>query len=118
MDKIKKITDLKMAVQVFEIASHKQAEATEQGNYKEGNKHYSRIMRAIKFLKKKDSIDTILPLLNKPSIGVRLWTASYLLPKYEKESIAILSEITKNQDIHSLTAETILNEWKTGNLKI
>ena len=41
-----KINNIKKALEIFEEASVKQAEATEQGDYKTGNKCYDRITKA------------------------------------------------------------------------
>lgn len=112
-----KIEDIKTALRLFEDAAAKQAEATENGNYKLGNKCYDQIVNAIAFLKEHDAIDSLLNFLDNSSVSVRMWAASSLLPKYEKESIRVLEIIAAGSGIHSLTAETTLTEWKEGNLK-
>lgn len=112
-----KIKNLKEAIALFEEASIKQAEATEQGNYKVGNKCYKEIKKAIDFLKKNNALEILDICLNSHFVGVRLWAAYYLLPIREKESMKILEEIAQGTGIHSLTAETTLSEWRKGNLK-
>jgi hypothetical protein len=111
-----KLKDIKTALKLFEEASKMQAEATEQGDYKIANKCYDKIIQAVTFLKNENSIDSLLIYLTNPSIGVRLWTAYYLLPVREQEGIKILEEIRNSSGIHSLTAETTLSEWKKGTL--
>jgi hypothetical protein len=112
-----KIKDINTALALFEEAATRHAEATEQGDYKVGNKCYDKIVKVVAFLKNENAIDNLLCLLSNPSIGARLWAASYLLPTHEKEGVEILEEIEKRTDIHSLTAETTLNEWRKGKLK-
>ena len=78
---------------------------------------YNKIVKVVAFLKNENAIDSLLYLLSNPSIGVRMWAASYLLPTHEKEGVETLEKIVKRTDIHSLTAETTLNEWRKGKLK-
>ena len=113
-----KIKDIETSLALFEESAVKHANATEQGNYKVANKCYANIIKAINFLKEKDEIEILVKCLNHPSIGVRNWAATYLLPFREKEAIKILEETIEKGDIHSLNAETTLSEWRKGNLKL
>lgn len=101
----------------FEDAADKQVEATEQGNYKLGNRCYDKIILAVNFLKRKDEIRLLYPLLHHNSIGVRMWAASYLLPMYPIESVEILEQIASQSGIRAFTAKIILEEWEKGTLK-
>lgn len=114
---MKKIKDIETALTVFEEASIKQAEATEQGDYKTGNKLYGEITKAAAFIKSENAVDKLRPLLAHSSVGVRMWAACYLLPLDEKEGVKTLKEIAKSSGIHALTADTTLSEWQKGNLK-
>lgn len=109
--------DIKTALEIFEDACIKHSEATEQGDYKTGNKYYDQIVKAVNFLKNENEINTLKKYLSSPSVGVRLWTAYFWLGVDKKEGVKVLEEIVKRADIHSLTAETTLSEWKKGNLK-
>lgn len=102
---------------MFENAANNQALATEQGDYKVANNNYDIIVTVTEFLKENNSIDNLLNFLNHPSVGVRIWAASYLLPKHEKEGLKVLEEIAKSSGIHAFDAETTINEFKKGNLK-
>jgi Domain of unknown function (DUF2019) len=113
----KKIKDIQTALVIFEEAAAKQAEATETGNYKLGNKYYNEITQAAAFLKSENAVGSLRNYLSHPSVGVRLWAACYWLPINEREGITVLEEIVKRPDIHSLTAETTVSEWRKGNLK-
>ncbi|MEM0942125.1 MAG: DUF2019 domain-containing protein [Bacteroidota bacterium] len=114
---MKKIKDIDTALAIFEEAAIKQAEATETGDYKTGNKHYDEITKAVAFIKNENAVESLKPFLSHSSIGVRLWAACYLLPVDEKQGVKTLEEIAKSSGIHSLTADTTLSEWKKGNLK-
>lgn len=114
---MRKIKDINTALEVFEESAVKQAAATEQGDYKTGNKCYDRIIKAVAFLKSENEISQLEKYLFDSSVGVRLWSACYLLPINEREGIRVLEDIAKSAGIHSLTAETTLSEWRKGNLK-
>lgn len=109
--------DVKTALEIFEEACIKQSEATEQGDYKTGNKYYAKIVKAAALLKSKNAIETLREYLSSPFVGVRLWASCYLLQVDEQKGIEVLEEIIKSSGIHSLTAETTLSEWRKGNLK-
>jgi hypothetical protein len=112
-----KIKDIEKALEIFEEACIKHSEATEQGDYKTGNKYHSKILKAVTFLKSENAISNLKDCLSSPFVGVRLWSACYWLPVNEQEGIKVLEEIVKSPGINSLTAETTLSEWKKGNLK-
>jgi len=117
MDTMMKIKDISAALVLFEESAAKQAEATELGDYKAGNKYYDKVVEAANFLKATNSIDKIRGFLSHSSVGVRMWAAAYSLPFDEKEATKILREIINGSGIHALTAETTLMEWQKGNLK-
>jgi hypothetical protein len=115
---IKKIETIADALSEFEIAANKHAEATEQGNYKEANKSYGRIIKAIAYLKEQNAINELTTRIVHPSIGVRLWASTYLLPIKEADSMKCLNDIVRGKSVHALTAETTMSEWKKGNLNL
>lgn len=112
-----KLIDKETALRKFEDAAIRHSEATENGDYKTGNKCYAIISKTISFLKERNEIPSLSQFLNHPSIGVRIWAATYLLPFMEEEGVAILEQIARGPGIHSLTAKTTLNEWRKGNLE-
>jgi hypothetical protein len=112
-----KIKDTDDALKFFKEASMTHAEATENGDYKTANKSYDRIEKAVTFLKSKNETHRLIEYFFDPSVGVRLWSAYYLLPTNTKKACDVLEEIAKGTDIHSLTAKTTVSEWKKGNLK-
>ena len=106
------------ALKTFEEEAKKHAEYTEIGDYKSGNKCFNKIVKSVSVLKNENLVSMLSIFLNSSSIGVRLWSATYLLPIYEKDSLKVLEEITKNSDIHSTTAQYTLSEWRQGNLNL
>jgi len=113
-----KIINVSSALKVFEEVANLHGLATEQGDYKVANKNYHRIVKSISYLKEHDLMDSLLNYICHSSIGVKMWAATYLLPKHERESLKCLEEIGSIKGIHSLTAKTTLSEWKRGNLKL
>jgi len=51
-----------------------------------------------------------LSFLNNKSVGVRIWSATYVLSKHKKAGVKVLKEIIKQGGINSLDAEMTLNE--------
>lgn len=113
-----KIKDIKTALDTFEEACSIHAEATENGDYKTGNKAYKNIIKAVNYLKNEDELTSLKNYMTNPNIGVRLWSASYLLTFDEPAATKVLEDIANGPGIHSLTAKTTLSEWKKGNLKM
>lgn len=93
---MRKIKDIETALAVFEEASIKQTEATEEGDYKTGNKCYNEITKAVEFIKNEGAVENLRQFLSHTSIGVRMWSACYLLPVDEKEGEKVLKEIAKS----------------------
>lgn len=113
-----KIKDISTALSIFEEAATNHAEATKQGDYKTGNKNYDKVIKAVSYLKEQNSLDALLQYLNHTIVGVRVAAATFLLPKYEKEGVKVLEEVSKSSDFFSFIAETTLSEWQKGNLKL
>ena len=113
-----KFKDTKTALEKFEEAAAKHAEATEQGDYRTANKCYAVIAKAMLFLKEQNELQQLSVLLNHGSVGVCGWAATYLLPIKEREAIQVLEQIAGGAGIHSFTAKTTLSEWQKGNLKL
>ncbi|PKL81102.1 MAG: DUF2019 domain-containing protein [Ignavibacteriae bacterium HGW-Ignavibacteriae-4] len=114
---MKPLNNISSALNLFIESAKEHTLATEEGNYRKGNKNYYLIVEAISYLRNNNSLTELKPLLNNSYIGVRLWTACYLLPVFEKESLLILKDIVEEGGIHSLSAEMTICEWKKGNLK-
>ena len=74
-----KIKDISMALSLIEETAIKYADATEQVDYKTGNKNYALTAKAITFFKVYNSIERLSEFLNYDSVGVRMWATTYLL---------------------------------------
>lgn len=110
------LSNIENALRLFELAAMGQANATEEGDGKTANKCYKELAEAVDFLKEKEAILELFPILSSQSIGVQIWAATYLLPHKEKESLSVLEKIGKGDDIHSFNASMTISEWKKGNL--
>jgi len=87
-------------------------DSSNEGDYKEANKAYKKIIIILKKLRENNALNELLPLLQESSIGVRLFSTTYLLPLYEKEALKTLKEIA------NLESNTIIKEWEEGNLDL
>lgn len=115
---MKHIQEIESALSSFKIASASQATATEKGDYKKGNKAFNQIVRIINYLESIDRLNELETLLYDPNVGVRLFAAWGLLKINPKHAIPILREIAQQDDIHSLTASTTLEQWYQNKLKL
>lgn len=108
------------AINQFVIAAAAQAVAIECGDYKTANKQSSIIAKCTGFLKSIDSLLELKPYLTHPNVGVRVTTATYLLPVVEVEAIAVLNSIAldKAAGIQVLNAQTALSEWEKKRLNL
>lgn len=115
---MKKIKDVQTALELFIDAASKHGEATEMGDYKTCNLCYKDIAKTVSYLKENSQLNSLHELLKHGSVGVRLWSATYLLPVHGDEAIRTLNEISRTPGIHSLTAKTTVSEWMNGSLKL
>jgi hypothetical protein len=118
MVNMKKITNIEAALGIFEISAVQHAQATELGDYKTANKAYKLIVNSIEFMQQTDKINELLNFISHSSVGVRIWSATYLLKSHEQIAIQELVKIASGVGIQSLNAEMTLIEWKKGNLKL
>ena len=102
----------------FRRSASAHALATENGDYKTVNKYYDAIVQSAKHLREKYSILDLEPLLQSDGVGVRLWSASYLLKFELNNAVTTLEEIAKGTSIHAFTAEMTLKQFQTGELEL
>lgn len=91
--------------------------ATEKGDHKTANRQYEEIESCVQILRKTGKIEELAPYLTCSDDGLRLWTATYFLPIYEKKALATLKELAESQRFLSVEAKWTIREWKNGNLK-
>lgn len=117
METMKPVKTVEQALGLFEKYSISKGAAIDSGNSKVANKNYDRIEFIVKFLRENQELSQLAVFYNHPNAHVRLNAAAYLLPVFEKESLKIMKNITKEKGIVSLDAEMTIKEWKNGNLK-
>ncbi|WP_400191270.1 HEAT repeat domain-containing protein [Hymenobacter sp. B81] len=106
------------ALAAFAAAAEAHAAATECGNSRLGNKAYTRIIAAVRWLKDQGHTTGLLELLDSPSPGVRLWAASCLLRRNTPKAEAVLRHVASENGILGFIAETTLKEWRAGRLTL
>ena len=115
---MKTVNDIQTALNAFEEATIRHAEASENGDYKVANKNHDIVRNVVSFLKQNNKVTELLKFYLHPIVAVRLAAATFLLPEFETESIRILEEIANGSGLESLDAEMVLQEWRNGNLKL
>ena len=115
---MKIINSINMALKLFEESAILHGFSTLSGDYKQCNKHYECIMGCIEYLYNNKEVDTLKPFLDNKNTSVRMWAAYALLPLYTNKCKSVLAEISFQQNILGFTAETTLQEWEKGKLKI
>lgn len=112
-----KINNVNDAMKLFELHSLKQFTTFENGDYKSGNKSYKIVMECIVYLFQQQKMDTLRVHLTHENPYVREMAAFALLPFKQKECIIVLNELIKGHYKYvSVSAETLLEEWKGGTL--
>lgn len=110
------INNIDSTLSAFKTAATAQAAATEEGDYKKGNKAFEQIIQIIKYLNKFERLNELEALLRDSDVGVRMFAAYALLQTSPNIAVPILKEIAKRKDIHSLTAKTTLEQWESNTL--
>ena len=113
---MRKIKNLKDALEIFEDAAIKQADAIMQKG-KIANRNYDKILSVAQYLRENKLLPELSVFYMHPNLSVRSWAAAYLLPVYEEESIKILEEIAKFEGFGALDADILIKEWKKGKLR-
>ena len=113
-----RIENIDEAIDLFKKHAIIQCEATEEGNYKMGNKSYDIIIRCISFIANNSMLEKLSFLLKDNNTYLRFWAPCALLHTEEKEAIKVLKDIKRNETgFISLNAEITLSELEKGNLK-
>ena len=112
-----KIKSIEEAISIIEESAAVQAKATETGDYKVGNKHFDREMKALVYLYQQRHLSDLKPFLKHQDVGVRSFAAYALLPISEDLCRNVLLTISNEyHNIHGFEAERVLEEWDKGNL--
>lgn len=113
---MKQIDNISKALTAFRMAAAAQVAATENGDYKKGNNAFDLIIKIFKYLKELGKLNELEALLPDSNIGVRMFAAYGLLSTSPKIAVPVLKEISKREDIHSLTAKMTLEQWEQNTL--
>lgn len=116
LNKMEKIDDIDKVLSTFKTLAATQAAATENGDYKKGNKAFWQIIQIIKYLNGIGRVNELEALLSDSNVGVRMFAAYGLLQAFPDVAVPILKEIAQREDIHSLTAKATLEEWESNTL--
>ena len=115
---MKTIENVEEAIRLFEENSIKQAQTLNTGNFKVGNRCFDNKIKCLSYLYKKGKLEMLEKYLLHENVGVRESAAYAYLFVCPQKGESVLSEIANgNYGIHSLNADMILREWKSGSLK-
>jgi hypothetical protein len=103
----------------FEESAIAHANATDLGDHRLANQSYENIARAVKILDQLDARAQLLRFLDHDCIGVRVWSATYLLnTEFSYKAVEALKIAGRGTGAFAFDARTTLSEWKKGNLRI
>lgn len=88
---------------------------TLEGNADKANEGYYLLKNAYNKLKSDNLLAELNVCLIHKNDGVRLWSATHLLPINQNAS-DVLVDISNKEGILSFNAERVLNQWKEGKL--
>lgn len=115
---MKQANNINEVIKGFEESAVQHTLATDIGDYKVANKNYKSMVKAVDYLKNWKSLNILTPLLKHSNLGVRLWSATFLLSVNEDCAIQTLQELSHGNGITSFNAQITLREWQAGRLKI
>ncbi len=106
-------------LKIYVAAATARGEATEDGDYRAGNKQHDVIVAAYREFRARgpEAQRSLLGLLDHPNESVRGMAASHALEFAAEEGAPVLELIAKSESIHGFTARITLEEWKKGTLK-
>ena len=114
---MKKIKSVEEAIEMIELCSIKEGEATEIGDFKTNNKYARYEKKCLKYLYEHNQLQELHVLLRHENHRVRLSAAYALLPLYEEDSKKALSEIANGDyGFSELSAKMLLRQWNAGEL--
>lgn len=103
-------------VEQFKNLAEKRWEYLEKGDSRNGNKCFDELQELIVNFKEEDSLESLIVLLEYPNDGVKLETASKLLPFYPVKSVQVLESLAIKRGILPFTAKQTLKQWKAGKM--
>ena len=112
------IKSIEEALSIIEESASIHAKTMETGDYKVGNKHFAREMKALVYVYKQGHLADLEKYLTSEDIGIRSFAAWALLPIMEERSKDVLQEIAGNDAyrITAFNAEMTLKLWGDGEI--
>ena len=112
------MNELFKLVDMFSDATIKHHTALTANNHKAANKYFKLAERYVCEIKQYPNWEkSFINLLNHENIGVRINSASILLPYETKLAEQVLKKHCFATGIDGFNARMILKEWKSGDLK-
>lgn len=113
-----KKADLTELVKAYSESAEVQAEATENGDFKTGNRASDLISAIYSELRHRgpEAQRALLPLLEADSPGVKLWAASHAMDFSPADGEPVLESLVPVGRFLGLSAKTTLEEWRKGRL--
>lgn len=110
------MTPAEKLVQEFSVNVRAQTDALEQGDWKTGNKHAKRYIRAFSKLREMGpgGRDALAVLLRADRIDVRGAAAAFLLRHRTEEALEVLHELARGQGLAAFEAGETLKRWEEG----
>jgi len=106
-------------IKAYSEAAKIQGQATENGDYKTGNKASDLIAAIYSELRNRgiEAQRALLPLLKNDDPGVKLWAASHALDFSPIDGESVLESLISVGYFLGLCAKTTLDEWRKGRLR-
>lgn len=100
----------------YAAAAQRHADATESGDPEAGNDAHDQLAAIHRELRAEHRLSSLLPLLNAPDDGVRLWAASHLLFEAPERAEPVLRALETGSGILGFNAQMTLMAWRSGSL--
>ena len=112
--------ELESLVRRYMEAARAHGQATEAGDHARANEVHEVIATAYRELRRMgiDSQRALLPLLNDPDVGVRLWASSHALEFSPSDAERALSALeSMPNSFVGFSAKITLQQWRQGKLR-
>lgn len=100
----------------FARAAALHGRATEEGDWRAGNRQHALLSAAYRELRARGEREALLPLLADGDIAVRCTAAARALEFAPQAGEAVLTATSQIAGVHGLNATMILKVWRNGEL--
>jgi len=115
-----KSASLEELIDTYAKAAAEHGKATENGDYKTGNKAADTVAVIYNELRSRglDAQRSLLNLLHDENPGIRIWAAAHALEFSPSDGVPVLETMIKSEEgIIRFDAEMTLKEWRNGKLR-